>query len=153
MKGSRITITYSTQTFCSDCGKSFSTPSELRKHNRATHIKTPSEIYQICGDEFLQNYKLMNHMVLKNTIANTKQKVHICDFCEFHTRYFIKNIHFKHREGQLRVFYPKSWGVYECDDCEFLCNKLQQLKEHIATKVYCQNPNLTSTQRLGFTRK
>ena len=81
-------MAYSMKNSCSICGENFSKPSVLWKHKRNIHLKTPSEICQVCGDRFLQKYKLKNHMVLKHATPNSTQKIHICDICDFHTRYF-----------------------------------------------------------------
>jgi rRNA maturation protein Nop10 len=62
---------------CSDCGKSFKTPTDLKKHVMVVHIKSPSEICPVCGDSFVHKYKLKNHMVSKHGF----QKDFECDLC------------------------------------------------------------------------
>ena len=134
---------------CTECGKSFKMPYELKKHVEVVHIKSSSHMCQFCGEGFVLKYKLKYHMALKHGFKKDYQ----CDLCnsEFITsvrlyvhkrkctgpgKYDCKkcpNVYKK--SSSLKNHYDRHRGkTYDCDECEKKFRYATSLNEHTLVK-------------------
>ena len=122
----------SSSTLCSDCGASFQTFKELKKH-RSTHNKreyskthrlTPKAC-RLCGETFIGNYRLTIHMFKVHDVGAL-----VCDDCG---EKFQREREFKsHKEKKhLKI-------KFECKFCEKSFNVERYLDRHMK-RVHTSN--------------
>jgi hypothetical protein len=159
---------------CNYCNKYYYFKSNLKLHIAKKHLHMPVQYKcKECQYSFISRSAIKDHIQEKHTIIQKltpKKRILLetedCNLCieklptiylkrhykKVHGRYicmYCSNVYyrkFKMLQDHLKIVHEKNKSIYNCDSCQFVCNKKNNLKLHIlnthitASKNYCCEP-------------
>ena len=124
------------QTKCSDCGKSFYSTTNLKKHFRKKHMDEEIIKCSLCEESFVDKFSCRNHSINKHQVdpANPGKKFTLltCNQCPPGKKKFSTYHPAQYRTHQLSHEVPENTT---CEHCSKTFSHKKGLKEHLTNKT------------------